>query len=188
MSRKIIACDLDDVLWDLVPTWIGEYNRIFKPKQNLKKEDITTWDFSNVFPNKLDAHIFYHMLTYPGFWDKVVSNQDNKVIHKNIIWVHELTKKYNVYVTTHTAYYQRHKIDLFLQLYKNYIDPNKLVLISDKWLLNADIVIDDKAETLQEFLKKGVRCVKINQPWNSWLDCESYDTFVQAAEKLMTEV
>ena len=188
MNKKIIACDLDDVLWDLVPIWIEEYNRTFKPLQPIKKDDVITWDFSNVFPNKIDLQIFYNILTFHSFWDKVVANQDKNKIAENIQCIKQLSEKYDVYITTHTSYYQIYKLDLFLNMFKDCVNKDMLILIKDKWLIDADIVIDDRAETLQKFANKGTRCVKINQPWNKWFDCEGYDTFLQATKKLMLEV
>lgn len=188
MNNKIIACDLDDVLWDLISTWVDEYNKIYKPTFKLEKEYIDSWDFSTVFANKVDIQIFYSILTHHGFWDKVAQNQNSSIISRNKMWLRILNTYFDVYIVTHTAYYQRHKLDLFLDLFKDVVNKDQLVLIKDKWLINADIVIDDRAETLEKFTTKGARCVKINQPWNKWFDCENYDTFSQAAEKLMQEV
>jgi len=187
MNKKIIACDLDDVLWDLTPTWIDEYNKIYKPTLKLKKKHIDSWDFSTVFENKVDIQIFYSILTHHGFWDKVAQNQNSSVISTNKMWLFILNVYFDVYIVTHTAYYQRHKLDLFLDLFKDVVNKDQLILIKDKWLINADIVIDDRAETLEKFTTKGARCVKINQPWNKWFDCENYDTFAQAAEEILIQ-
>lgn len=189
-KKKTLICDIDDVLWNMLPTWCDEYNRISKnidvTKKHVSFNEFISWDVKKVF-NEYDANIFYDLLNYNFFWDDVVKNQDKNFIRMSNEYIGWLQKYYNVYIATSTRYYQSHKIDLFLELFPN-VKESHLMLIQHKWLLNADIIIDDRAETLYEFDKKQVRCVKINKPWNYWFNCEGYDNFNLAAKKLLSEM
>ena len=57
------------------------------------------------------------------------------------------------------------------------IDTGYCVYIcaKEKWRINADIVIDDKPETLENFMlkyKPPFAVVKISQPWNATTICD----------------
>ena len=193
--KPVLICDIDDVLWDMLPTWCSRYNWFaeyfnvatdWEPYRLLAPEDITDWDISK-FLNKAESKLFYSMLNDNDLWDSVFKNQDKAFIATANELIEQLQEQYDMYICTATRYYQSHKIKKFLELFPS-VDESKLVLVQNKWLLKADIVIDDRAETLQEFRKNGVRCVKINKPWNSWFKCESYNNFIEAANKLLQEV
>lgn len=190
-EKKTLICDIDDVLWDMFPTWCELYNIIAKinyvelTKRHVSFDDFKSWDITTVL-NEHDSKIFYNILNDDAFWDKVVANQDKQIISISNSYLEWLKQYYNVYIATSTRYYQSHKIALFLKLFPS-IKENEIILIQNKWLLNADIVIDDRAETLYEFDKKRVRCVKINKPWNYWFNCEGYANFILAAKKLLEE-
>ena len=185
-DKKIIICDIDDVLWDMVTTWCLEYNQLSTTKNIVTPKSFDTWDISKVV-GKDEACKFYNFLKQDEFWDKVVANQDKDLLrntYNHILW---LSDKYDFYIATATDYRCKHKLDLFFDIF-DCVPKDKLIVIKDKWLLNADIIIDDKAETLFEFDKKGARCVKINKPWNYWFNCEGYQHFIFAAKKLLKEV
>lgn len=190
-DKKTLLCDLDDVLWDLLPTWCDAYNEKVKTslynvsKKQVSFDDFESWDITKVL-NEHDAEIFYSILNEDDFWDKVAANQDKRIISMSNAYLDWLKKYYKVYIATSTRYYQSHKISLFLKLFPS-IKENEIILIQPKWLLNADIIIDDRAETLYEFDKKRARCVKINKPWNYWFNCEGYTNFILAAKKLLEE-
>lgn len=184
MKRKIIACDLDDVLWDLMSSWVKSYNN--QNGTNYRKEQFTDWDISKTLKDEHEK--FFNVLSQDTFWDEHIKNIDNKTIKRNIECIKHLQKYYDFYITTNTDYRLKHKIDLFFNLYGEVIDNSHFIIIKDKWLLNVDIVIDDRAETLFEFDKRRIRCVKINQPWNYWFNCEGYNTFYELAQKLLEEV
>ena len=195
MSKKIIICDIDEVLWEMLPTWCSRYNWFakyfnivtdWKPLKLLYPEDITDWDISK-FLDEDESKLFYSILDDDDFWDSVAKKQDDEFVKSVNEYIDKLSEYYDVYISTATRYYQSHKIKKFLELFSS-IDASKLILIQNKWLLKSDVVIDDRAETLAEFDKIGIRCVKINKPWNSWFECESYDNFVEAAKQLIDEV
>lgn len=186
MDKKIILCDIDEVLWDMVPTWCEVYNGLPTTINPIYPNELAQWDISSIL-DSTQTKIFYDILLSDSFWDKVIQNQDYLYFRNTYNLLLKLTQKYNVYIVTATSYCNKHKLDIFLDAF-DFITENQLILIQDKWLLNADIVIDDKVETLQEFEKKGVRCVKINHAWNKQYKCEGYNHFIFAATRLLSEV
>lgn len=184
MSKKLLVCDLDDVLWDMVPTWCRRFNSI--SSTTVAPEDFTSWDIGDTVGED-NAEIFYSILREDDFWDEVIANQQEDILNETYNSLEWLMANYNVYITTATHYRNAHKLDLFLELF-DCVPVERLVLINDKWIIDADIVIDDNPEILVEFEKLGKRCVKIEKPWNAWLECESYPHFISAVNKLKGEV
>lgn len=183
MSKKILLCDLDDVLWELMPIWCQSYGECIN-NNLITPSNFYEWDISSVLGN--DSGVFYSLLDKPQFWDRVVEeNKETIDLHNH--YINLLKGYYDVYVVTSTRYTHSYKLSKFFESFSS-IDENHVVLAHNKWLLEGDIVIDDKGETLEKFMRKGVRCVKINKPWNSWFDCESYNSFYETALVLLREV
>lgn len=187
MNKKTLICDIDDVLWDLIGPWCQMYNcnhldinNIISP--NLFKE----WDISNIL-GELIANKMFEILNREHFWDYLVALQDRDLIKQTYDKLILLDDKYNLYIATATDYTKKHKLELFNNVY-DCIDKDRIILIKDKWLLDCDIIIDDNPNTLEKFKNKGVRCVKINKPWNKDFNCENYNHFIDAAAKLLSEV
>lgn len=189
MAKQLIACDLDDVLWDMVPSWCDYYNmKMLIPGSNeVHPNDLIDWDISK-FLTRRDAVSFYSILKLPDFWDFVIEHQDKSTIKDTKKYLSALAECYDLYITTATDYGNKHKLDLFMIVFGRCVNKNNMILIQDKWLLDVDIAIDDKAETLEKFDEKGTRCIKIEKPWNTWYDCESYLHFNDAAKQLLYEV
>lgn len=186
MNKKVLFCDIDEVLWEMMPTWCETYNKLPTTNQIVTPQMMTSWHISDIIGED-EAQNFYSILNQDSFWDEVVRNQDLLYTRNTYSRLVLLMQKYDLYIVTATDYTKSHKLDLFLNLY-DCINKNQLILLSDKWLLDADIIIDDRAETLQKFAEKGTRCVKIYHPWNAWYECESYPHFIIAANRLLEEV
>ena len=186
MNKKILLCDIDEILWDMVPTWCATYNELPTTINHIYPHELTQWDISSML-DSTQTKFFYDILSSDSFWDRVIQDQDYVYFRNTYDLLQKLTQKYKVYIVTATSYYNKHKLDVFLNIF-DFLTEDQLILIKDKWLLDADIIIDDRAETLQEFEKKGTRCVKINHTWNRWYDCENYNHFIFAATRLLEEV
>ena len=184
MKKQRLICDLDDVLWEMVPVWCEQYNIIMD--DDISPNDLYCWDLTSVLGEE-KANAFYEILHTDEFWDMVVYCQYPHGLNATYTALLRLMTKYDVYITTATSYKNKHKMELFFELF-DYIPENHVVLIHDKWIIYADIVIDDNPEILKEFKKLGKRCVKINKPWNQNFDCENYKHFIYAVDKLMSEV
>ena len=49
-----------------------------------------------------------------------------------------------------------------------FINENQIITCHDKWVLDGDIWIDDKPETLEKCSQKG-KVIKINKPYNKYV-------------------
>jgi len=155
----VIACDVDDVVCDLVTEWVRLYNRDYF--DTLSTSDITEWDiFKFVKPecgkkiyDYLDSPFLYDYI-YPivGSIDGVLSLRDaghrvvfvtsavNGCAGRKLRWLQEW------------GYFpEKRKSE------KDYIECH------DKALIRADVIIDDGPHNLRSFIGKRVQFL---QPWN----------------------
>ena len=183
---KTLICDLDDVLWELVPVWCEEYNKLNPYEKRILPKQFKQWDLSSVLSYKQYVE-FYKFLDEDVFWTKVYEKQDMNKMIENRACLKQLMSHYDVYITTATSYKNKHKLDLFFKLY-DFFDKDKLILIKNKWLINTDVIIDDNADVLTQFDSDKTRLIKIDKPWNEWFECEHYPEFTKVAYALLGEV
>lgn len=158
-----IICDLDDVLWDLVIPWILYYNN--KYNDTIKYEDLVEYNLNNI-PQITDKDKFFNVLEQDEFYDFMKKIQDKKVIDKNNKLIYNI-KKYGFEFYVATSSMPNHsdkKISTFLSLYPT-INPNEVIIIENKSLLNGDVFIDDKPETLLKVLNKNKSALTLKKPW-----------------------
>lgn len=178
MINKIkIAFDLDDVLIDLIPAWLNELNR--KHGTNKKIEDIRSWSISHFFKEDIEKGLLskeeiYHPLIDNNFWKTV----------KPIEGMHDLIKSlndtnlFNIYIATASNYHTiKSKLDnCVMKYYGDIIDEKHIILINDKSMLNADILVDDYFVNVDKFLRSNQQSIGIvkNTP-HSDIDFDALD-------------
>ena len=150
-----IGIDLDDVVCDLGNAWILKYNQDYN--DNLKKEDILQWDVSKfvkkecgkkVFGYFNDPTLYLNCLEIPNSLNciNILKEQGHNILFISACMPKTMEAKYE--------WLKKH----------NYINSiNEFIAIYDKSLINVDILLDDKPETIENFPKKGVL---FSQPWN----------------------
>lgn len=149
-----IAVDLDDVVIDLTPTWIREYYQL--TGDLVKFEDLNQWDFSKLvkYPSNLysllEPHneIYNHCAPVEGALDAIKA----------------LEREFDVVYVT--AEFQPSKLK-WLRRY-NLVDatekhPSNVVVASNKSLVNASMLIDDKPINVIKYPAGGYIFAK---PWN----------------------
>lgn len=182
-----VMIDLDDVLWNLVEHWIDMYkhHRAMSFKwcilddahdEALNSSMVTSWDIESCLePN--DKKLFWSVLDTKGFWDTITANLETihalKAINDN--------PNIDLIICTDTYYKSATaKLTRFFELFP-FIEPRQVICMKEKWRLDADIVIDDKPETLEKFMLKQnppVAIMKINKPWNETTICDySFNEF-----------
>ena len=186
-NNKIrIFCDIDDTLWDLLPHWIEHNNILYDaqssfvpltsnpkikyrtPVQKLST-DLSTyndWNLRKYFLKEEYADTFFSLLTDNELWGTLrapTSRVDTlKKIneHKNI----------ELYVVTSMKVNHSAKLKRFKELFP-FIEDRQIITCHDKWVLDGDIWIDDKPETLIKCSEKG-KVIKINKPYNQNIFCD----------------
>lgn len=167
--KKVIAIDMDDVLADLVSSWVEKVNT--NEGCNVKTNEITTWNIHNNFKcgNKV-----YEYLNYDLFRNLPVIQDSQLVVSK-------LIEKYDVYIVTSATKYLdslKAKIEWLNENFP-YIDSSKIVLCGNKSIIKADIMIDDGVHNLKVFEGKKLlfdgyhnRECNLYQRVHSWKEIE----------------
>lgn len=146
-----IAVDIDDVIIDLAPVWLGEYNRL--SGESLTPGVMTQWNWT---PLVKDAELLYSLLDTPIWQHAMPVRGAGMAIYRLLRAGHDI-----VYVT---AQYNKSKVDWMIR--HGYITEEKdrrFVVASDKSLISADMLIDDKPENVIRYPKGGIIFAR---PWN----------------------
>lgn len=149
----IIGCDVDDVLLNLMESWLRIYNRDFK--DNLKKEKITDWDISKFVKPEAKQKI-YQYISEPQVFS-VAQPIEGALESINIL----KSKGHRIiYITANSP------LGIKEQWLKGYGFLDKMedfYLAYDKSLILCDYLIDDRYENVQTAHGKGIL---VNRPWN----------------------
>lgn len=144
--KPIIAVDVDDVCANLIAEWLRKYNDRWN--DTLTVADITEWDVDKFVKPECGKKV-YHILSEPGLYDRI----------EPFPWalqaVTELRKLGRVIFVTSCAarsmdqkfaWLQRHG---FLPFGRGSVE--NFIACKDKWLIAADILIDDGIHNVDAF-------------------------------------
>lgn len=144
-----ILVDMDDVLTDLLDPWIDSLNKRFNG--NLQRSDIYTWNMEEcVFP-KLNISAeenvnLYEELYNSEFWKK------NKPIPGAVESLKRLNDKHEILIVTASHYASfTSKIEECLIKYFPFLSYKQIVCMYDKYLIDANILIDDNYKNIEKF-------------------------------------
>lgn len=186
MNQQItVMIDIDDVLWLLCEHWIDSYKSLIEGydylaysshDKHLDKSLVTSWDITSCLkPTNTD--MFWNVLDTKDFW------QDMTVDKATVEALKAINDNPNIDLIICTDTYYKSatpKLARFFECFP-FIEPRQVICMKEKWRLNADIVIDDKPETLEKFMLKQnppVAIIKINKPWNETTICDySFNEF-----------
>lgn len=176
----IIAIDIDNTLWNFADVWIDFYNQTYN--DNINPFDEGDYSISVKVPEE-KVQTVYSVLDNPYFYDYLYNNQDIDLIKENVLALKYLNDRHDVYIVTSTIYtHVFYKMKTFLKIF-DFIEPKQLITMSDKWLFNADLFIDDNPTVLQNCLNHNKNVIKINQFYNTNILCDGADTFYDAVQK-----
>lgn len=154
----VIGLDMDGVICDLVPEWLNRYNNDYD--DCLTKDHIKSW---NMGEHVKCGKAIYDYLADESLYDcaTVIDGAVETTKH----WIDE---GHDVIVITrvHYPYAAAAKLK-WLQTHFPHL-TNIVIVTSDiKYLVNADVLIDDGSHNLELF--KGLR-ILMTRPWNKSLD------------------
>ncbi len=140
--NKVIVTDMDDVLVDLLPTWVKVLNE--RHHLTVKVTDIIEWDMGKAFPTLCPQEIF-SVLSEDDFWSIVPPRKDA------VTGLQKLREKgYIVYVCTATHYKNmKTKIDNCLFKHFPYLSYKDIIMSHNKQLIDCDYIIDDYPENIR---------------------------------------
>lgn len=151
-----ICVDVDDVICNLQDAVIELFNKRYGT--NYKIEDFTEFDIMNILPTQ-DAIAMRDMYGESGLYNSVKPMHGaQKALEKLINLGHQ------VYLVTAAIPKTYGEKVAFIQRFFPYIDENHIICMKHKWLLKADIMIEDNLQTLLE--KPHYHRILMNKPWN----------------------
>lgn len=152
----IICVDVDDTICNLQEAVINLFNKRYGA--NYKIEDFTEFDIMNVLPTQ-DAIVMRDIYSDSGLYDKVKPMPGaQKALEKLINLGHQ------VYLVTAAIPKTYGEKVAFIQRFFPCIDESHIICMKHKWLLRADVMIEDNLQTLLE--KPHYHRILINKPWN----------------------
>ena len=158
----IFCIDIDNTINNLNRIWLQYINREYNT--NYKYSDITSWGFfDELVAQGLDV---YRILEWEGFWrSTTIYPTAVKVIEALVEAGHK------VFLVTATDLFNPAliaKLNHVLTLFNpSLINKDNIIIAQDKSVIDGDVLIDDKLETCQEWLRMGKVVCMPEQPWNT---------------------
>lgn len=152
--KKIIAVDVDDVCLDLVSIWLELYNKEWN--DNLTKDKITDWKISDFVKPECGKKVLKY-IEDPSIYDLC---QQIPGALTGINYLKTIGRVIFLTASTNGASGRKYKWlkeNNFIDKIEDYVEAH------DKLLIRADIMIDDKYETIKCFDGAGFL---FTQPWN----------------------
>jgi len=179
----IVGLDVDDVLLDLVPRWLEEYNEEWD--DNLAPHDFTAWDFWKFVKPEcgkrvyqfLQPEMYAHVEPIAGAAEFVQEIRDRGHTPRYITACGDpkKLKQHRAFATAKWNALIRHGIAQ---------DGELLLPGRDKSRAPVDMLIDDRVKNITDF-RNGMG-VLFTQPWNRWYEpeCQPWveraDSFTEA--------
>ena len=185
-----IAIDLNDVIRDYTNQFISSYQRILDPTFEIKKEDVTDFDFSRVFPFSTKDE--YNQFKYYDAAFEIHARADvmDEKLHSGMNnWIYNTLKNLDVDEDPEVIFFSPFESNLTIQStlsflsahnarVREYYFPTDSKTIYDR----ADIVITANPELIQA-CPEGKTVVKIKAPYNRNIECEyTYNSLMDVIE------
>ena len=169
-----ILIDLDSICVDLLTPWLGTYNEMFD--DCLSVDDITDWQLAGFIKTE-EKKAFFQIIKEPLFFRNLEAIPGAKEAVHTLRARHEVrlvSAPFGLYSYTDKAWWVRQKLGL---------DHSSLVLMpgNNKHWLQADVLIDDKPETLMAWkatwpdAKSATIAYPYNQEFSHLVDCYAPD-------------
>lgn len=165
-KQLTILVDMDDVCEDLLEGWLNWLNKTYETY--IVKEEITEWSMSKCLKKYIDSNKFknediYKPLYDPEFWNTLNPLPDA------VDGLKLLNDKNIVFIATNSHYKTiRPKVDNCLFKYFPFLYWDQIITIKDKYLINADVLIDDNYDNIFNFVHANENRIGLlmNAPYN----------------------
>jgi len=166
----ILAFDVDGVLADLETAWLARYNKDYK--DDLTSEEVISW-YTHKYVKPECGLKIYDYLEDPTLYDEVLptSPQALECIKDLKRYGHRI-----IFVTTSVLGSSGAKF-LWLKRHGFIKEMNDYIEATDKNLISADALIDDKADNTNKWWSQGNKLsILFKQPHNAWERVPYYHT------------
>jgi len=182
MRKLTIMCDVDGILADTLPYWLQKIGDDTSVRAEVS--DITQWDLSKCAPlaGNVSPDVIFGYLNTPGF------NLEVPVMPGAVEGVKKLMDAgHDVYFVT--ARFGSNGLPETLQWVAAnfpFVDIRRqVVFLKDKYRFNADVIIDDCAENLEEYWGAHgfAQLIGITYPYNARLESSPQYRMVPYSQK-----
>lgn len=170
----LVGIDVDGVCADLLPEWLRRYNADFG--DSLSCDQITAWDTHQFTKPECGVKI-YGYLSLPDLYEGVAplpaaaeSIERIRALGHEVAFVTSCT--YGM-VDQKARWLERHG---FTKSRKDGGLPADLIVANTKRWVGADLLVDDRAQTIVEWLAdRAKRAILVEMPYNKSIDLTSMD-------------
>lgn len=160
----IFVIDIDDTIGGLQEAVIDIFNARYNTKYTI--EDFIEYDTERCLP-KQDAINFKAIYHEPGIYDRVkpipgAQNSIKKLIRDG----HE------VYIVTNSKPSIFEEKVNWVKYFFPFVNDDHIVCMTNKWMINCDIMIEDRIDTL--LAKPFYTRICMDRPWNRKVHDEVY--------------
>lgn len=160
----LIVTDVDGVLNNLMDTVLAEYNKKYNAHYSIK--DIVAYNLDERFEPDV-TNKMKELFSSSEVWNKVKATSGaHNALQKLINGGHQ------VYLATdHNPNTYGDKV-AWVRRFFPFIETSKIICIKDKWILRADIMIEDNLQTL--LAKPYYHRILMDHPWNQQSEYKDY--------------
>jgi 5'(3')-deoxyribonucleotidase len=173
LQNMTIAFDLDAVLTHtFVEEWLKQYHQYGGECVNINTLD--SYEFSERVEN---PELLFNLVTCPLLSKWVI---DLPITENAVTTLKWLNKNSNIYIVSATPLTSVENKVKWIHNNLPFIDDDQIVFMKDKYRFDADILIDDSADNVLEFVDFGMKIGKerhgilYTQPWNAYM----YDDYL----------
>lgn len=190
MTKPIILVDLDDTVNEFAQTFWGVYNEQYG--ENLDYLTVDSWNFQKSVRSDIDA---YSLLRTPGLFKNLPLKEYAYDFMKHI------DEKYNVYIVTDSpsgtsdgeiadGIFSNPADDKrrWVAEHFPFFSQDKIIMCSHKWMIEGDILVDDKPATFEKFTELGKHCILMDMPYNRHIETKYRAKNLREAEVLIEEI
>jgi 5'(3')-deoxyribonucleotidase len=167
-KKKTIICDVDGVLGDFISYFNDQMKEL---GYKINKEKSTNWNLKDRFypiEGRSIEKDYMKILDNVDFWANLPVFKDSQKILK------KLNEEYKVLIVTSPfpSVEKNFKIGrlIWLEKHFSFIEKDQIKFESEKWKIPADIIIEDKPETIEKF--KGNLKIVMDTDYNKNINAD----------------
>jgi 5'(3')-deoxyribonucleotidase len=189
LKEKIILLDMDDTVNDFIGKFWTTHNELFN--ENVDPSLTNDWDLTKF--SKQGAKV-YDIFKHPGLF-RHLEPKENAVD-----FVKQLNNDFDVYFVTDspagTSFCEPGKPfsnpaddkRKWIQEHFPFFDHSKIIFSSHKWLIQGDILVDDKPATFLKFQEMGRDAILMDAPHNQHINTKYRAKNLLEAQEMIYEL
>lgn len=153
----VFCIDVNGTLNNLMEATLEEYNKKYSATYSLS--DVTTYNLDNCFESNVVRRMKKIFCT-ADIWNKIKPMEGAQEALQKLI-----NDGHQIYLATDNDPITYGDEIAWIKRFFPFIDASKIICIKDKWILRADVMIEDNLQTL--LARPYYHRILIDHPWNS---------------------